>query len=55
MLVEQIQHSVDVAEGLETFDARRALVRAQDDIETAGFWLGKAIKALTPKAVPPGG
>lgn len=50
LLVERIQQSVDVAQNLETIDARRALAKAQDDIETAGFWLGKAIKALTPKA-----
>ena len=49
LLVDQIQQSVEIAETLETFDAKRALVKAQDDIETAWFWLGKAIKALTPK------
>ena len=49
VLVDLIQSSIDIAETLETFDAKRALSKASDDIETAGFWLGKAIKALTPK------
>jgi hypothetical protein len=48
-LVDMIQSSIDVTASLETVEARRALVKASDDIETAGFWLGKAIKALTPK------
>lgn len=49
LLVEEIQNSVDMAETLETLDAKRSLLKASDDIETAGFWLGKAIRALTPK------
>ena len=49
LLVDLIQSSIDIAETMETFDAKRALSKASDDIETAGFWLGKAIKALTPK------
>ena len=49
VLMDVMQTSIDLVETLETIDARRALVKASDDIETAGFWLGKAIKALTPK------
>jgi len=49
ILVDLIQSSIDIAETMETFDAKRALSKASDEIETAGFWLGKAIKALTPK------
>jgi hypothetical protein len=53
LLVDDVQRCVDVASNVDTYDARRSLALARTDIQTAGFWLGDALKALARKPSEP--
>ena len=46
LLVEEVERSVTIADNLNKYPATRALEKARTDIETAGYWLGQALKVL---------
>ena len=44
--MDEIQQGINVAEGMSKHEAQRAFDKATHDIETAGFWISKALKHL---------
>ena len=47
LLVDEVERSLTIAEKLHLHDAQRALEKCRTDIETAGYWLGRAVKEIT--------
>ena len=48
-LVDEVTRSIDITDRIHTNDAQYNITLCRNDIETAGLWLGKAIKALERK------
>ena len=48
-LVDEVARSIDIADRIHTNEAQYNITLCRNDIETAGLWLGKAIKALERK------
>ena len=47
LLMEQIGKSMTIAQNMHLHEAQNAMYECRRDIETAGYWLGKALKLLS--------
>ena len=43
---EEIQKGINMASRMPAFNAQRALEKARTDIETAGYWMSRALQHL---------
>jgi len=46
-LVDEIDRSLNIAQGIHMHEAQAALYECRKDIETAGYWLAKSLRMLT--------
>ena len=45
-LVDELDRSLNIAQGIHLYEAQAAMYECRKDIETAGYWLAKALKIL---------